>query len=98
MFEQEDPKAIWTEDEIPREEVLKAKAGKELGDSRPEPEYEIKYKQDVMAQDMFLGMGGKTPGSQVRPPASLHCPALVGRSASSNEANHPRVSLAVLSF
>ena len=35
----------------------------DMEDSRPRPKYEILFKQDVMSEDVFLGMGEKTPGS-----------------------------------
>lgn len=54
-----DPKAIWQDDEVPTLYALEDKT-----DPRPEPEYEILYQQDIMSEDMFLGMAGKTPGSQ----------------------------------
>ncbi|XP_071950409.1 dynein axonemal assembly factor 6-like [Antedon mediterranea] len=48
-------KDIWDADEV--------KEGGEfddLDDPRPEPEYEIIFKQKVATEDMFLGMGNKT--------------------------------------
>lgn len=34
--------------------------------SRAPHRYDFVYKQSVMTEDTFLGMAGKTPGSQVR--------------------------------
>lgn len=53
-----DGKDIWEEDEIPSEEALH-----DPHDTRPCPRYEIRYKQRVGAEDVFLGMSEKTPGS-----------------------------------
>eukprot|EP00611_Tribonema_gayanum_P016581 TRINITY_DN2892_c0_g1_i1.p1 TRINITY_DN2892_c0_g1~~TRINITY_DN2892_c0_g1_i1.p1 ORF type:complete len:172 (-),score=40.05 TRINITY_DN2892_c0_g1_i1:1094-1582(-) len=55
-----DPKAIWDDKEVPTEYAIED----ETDDPRPQPEYDILYKQDVMSEDIFLGMGDKTPGSQ----------------------------------
>ena len=37
--------------------------GVDEGDTRPEPEYTIAYKQAVRSEDMFLGIDGKDAGS-----------------------------------
>mmetsp|Transcript_38065 Transcript_38065/g.87760 ORF Transcript_38065/g.87760 Transcript_38065/m.87760 type:complete len:181 (+) Transcript_38065:148-690(+) len=55
-----DPKDIWDEDEVPTEEAILVE---DMEDARPRPKYEILFKQDVMSEDVFLGMGEKTPGS-----------------------------------
>lgn len=55
-----DPKDIWDEDEIPSEEAMLAE---EINDGRPRPKYDILYKQAVGTEDVFLGLGDKTPGS-----------------------------------
>eukprot|EP00904_Undaria_pinnatifida_P000260 jgi/Undpi1/10234/HiC_scaffold_28.g12687.m1 len=55
-----DPKAIWGPDEaLARENTFH-----DPDDKRPQPKFDIVYKQSVMAEDTFLGMAGKTPGSQ----------------------------------
>ncbi|CAH1795544.1 unnamed protein product, partial [Owenia fusiformis] len=51
-------KDIWDEDEV--------NAGQEFDDvhdPRPQPEYDIVYKQAVTSEDMFLGMGNKNPAT-----------------------------------
>ncbi|CAM9549454.1 unnamed protein product, partial [Laminaria digitata] len=55
-----DPKAIWGEHEA----VVRDDAFHDPDDKRPQPEYDVVYKQSVMTEDTFLGMAGKTPGSQ----------------------------------
>ncbi|KAH7824901.1 putative dynein assembly factor 6, axonemal [Monocercomonoides exilis] len=50
-----DPKAIWTEEEIENEVYF------ELPDGREEAKFEILYKQQVGAEEVFFGMEGKTP-------------------------------------
>ncbi|CAK4782233.1 unnamed protein product [Aphanomyces euteiches] len=62
---QKDPKAIWDVDEI-------ASDGEddEEGDLRSRPKHEILYKQDVMTEDVFLGLGDKDP-------SVAHCDAMV---------------------
>lgn len=55
-----DPKDIWDEDEVPPEEAILAE---DLHDPRPRPVYEVLFKQDVMSEDVFLGIGDKTPGT-----------------------------------
>ncbi|XP_041358428.1 dynein assembly factor 6, axonemal-like [Gigantopelta aegis] len=51
-------KAIWEEEEVPEGAEYDA-----VYDPRPQPEYEIIYKQAVTSEDMFLQMGNKTPSS-----------------------------------
>ncbi|KAK6628523.1 hypothetical protein RUM43_002338 [Polyplax serrata] len=53
-----DAKDIWDESEVPEGVVHD-----ETEDPREKPEYEIKYKQGVTAEDMFLQMGQKTPAT-----------------------------------
>ncbi|KAK6172725.1 hypothetical protein SNE40_016328 [Patella caerulea] len=48
-------KDIWDEDEIPDGAEYES-----TYDPRPQPEYEILYKQAVTPEDMFLQMGNKT--------------------------------------
>ncbi|KAL5111553.1 Dynein assembly factor 6 axonemal [Taenia crassiceps] len=48
------PNAIWQTYEIPETAYVK-----DMYDPRPQPEYEIHFKQDVSAEDMFLQMGPK---------------------------------------
>ncbi|CAM9206893.1 unnamed protein product [Ectocarpus fasciculatus] len=55
-----DPQAIWSEEEAQEEDD----AFFDPDDKRPQPEYDFVYKQSVMTEDTFLGMAGKTPGSQ----------------------------------
>ncbi|CAM9112388.1 unnamed protein product [Ascophyllum nodosum] len=55
-----DSKAIWGEDEA----VQNEDPFYDPEDKRPQPWYDIVYKQSVMTEDTFLGMAGKTPGSQ----------------------------------
>mmetsp|Transcript_17153 Transcript_17153/g.27051 ORF Transcript_17153/g.27051 Transcript_17153/m.27051 type:complete len:179 (-) Transcript_17153:160-696(-) len=54
-----DPKAIWSEDEVPLEGAIE-----DPYDERPAPEYDIVYKQLVGTQDVFGGFGDVTPASQ----------------------------------
>ncbi|XP_052689406.1 dynein axonemal assembly factor 6-like [Crassostrea angulata] len=52
------PKDIWGDDEVPE--------GSEFDttfDPRPQPEYDIVFKQAVSSEDMFLQMGNKTPST-----------------------------------
>nr|VZI12217.1 unnamed protein product [Spirometra erinaceieuropaei] len=51
-----DPNAIWDADEVPEVEDVQ-----DIYDPRPEPEYEILFKQDVTTEDIYLQMGNKTP-------------------------------------
>lgn len=53
-----DGKGIWDDSEIP--DGIKHD---ESEDPREKPEFEIKYKQEVTPEDMFLQMGPKTPGT-----------------------------------
>ncbi|CAM9749192.1 unnamed protein product, partial [Ectocarpus sp. 12 AP-2014] len=55
-----DPQAIWSEEEAQEQDD----AFFDPNDKRPQPEYDFVYKQSVMTEDTFLGMAGKTPGSQ----------------------------------
>ncbi|XP_015114084.1 protein PIH1D3 [Diachasma alloeum] len=48
---------IWHQSEISTTQTT------EVSDPRAQPEYEIKFKQAVTTEDVFLGMGFKTPGS-----------------------------------
>ena len=52
-----EPGKIWKEDEINN-------LAQKLSDDRPEPEYEILYKQRVGTEDVFLGIGGLDPSSR----------------------------------
>ena len=47
--------AIWKKEEVSEQQQY------EYSDPRPQPEYEIVYKQAVSAEDVFLGMSLKTP-------------------------------------
>lgn len=49
-----DPNAIWQADEIPETAYVE-----DVYDPRPQPEYEIHFKQDVSAEDMYLQMSPK---------------------------------------
>ncbi|VDM35523.1 unnamed protein product [Hydatigera taeniaeformis] len=49
-----DPNAIWQREEIPETAYVE-----DIYDPRPRPEYEIHFKQDVSAEDMFLQKGPK---------------------------------------
>merc|ERR1712196_307743 len=51
---------IWDVDEVPEEDL---NFGVDEGDTRPEPDYTIAYKQAVRSEDMFLGIDGKDAGS-----------------------------------
>jgi dynein assembly factor 6, axonemal len=55
-----DPKDIWDEDEVPLEESILLE---DVLDSRPRPRYEILYKQMVGSEDVFLGLGDRSPSS-----------------------------------
>jgi len=55
-----DPKAIWDDDEVPDEEEIVD----DPYDTRKRPRYDISYKQSVSAEDVFLGMGDKSPASE----------------------------------
>ncbi|KAM7540259.1 hypothetical protein Aperf_G00000046728 [Anoplocephala perfoliata] len=49
-----DPKCIWKKEEVPDATYVE-----DVYDPRPQPEYELHFKQDVSAEDMFLQMGPK---------------------------------------
>ncbi|XP_033742183.1 protein PIH1D3-like [Pecten maximus] len=51
-------KDIWTEEEIGEGAEFES-----LYDPRPQPEYDILYKQAVTSEDMFLQMGNKNPAT-----------------------------------
>ncbi|XP_072296714.1 dynein axonemal assembly factor 6 [Eucyclogobius newberryi] len=51
-------KDIWSE-----EEVAEGSQFDDLGDPRPQPEYEVILKQSVGTEDVFLGLSGKDPSS-----------------------------------
>lgn len=51
------PQEIWKQEETNN---LAAK----ISDDRPEPEYQIMYKQKVGTEDVFLGLGGLDPSSR----------------------------------
>lgn len=50
---------IWEGEDVPEEDLNWV----EEGDDRPEPEYTTAYKQRVGSEDVFLGIGGRDPGS-----------------------------------
>merc|ERR1712054_51129 len=50
---------IWEAEEVPEEDLN----WNDEGDTREEPEDTIAYKQRVGSEDMFLGIGGRDPGS-----------------------------------
>jgi dynein assembly factor 6, axonemal len=52
-----DPNQIWKEEDLHN---LNAK----ISDDRPEPEYEILYKQRVAAEDVYLGLSDLDPSSR----------------------------------
>ncbi|XP_077984927.1 dynein axonemal assembly factor 6-like [Glandiceps talaboti] len=51
-------KDIWDEDEVPEGSEFE-----DLNDPRPQPEYDIIFKQAITTEDMFLQMGNKNPTS-----------------------------------
>jgi hypothetical protein len=51
------PNEIWKEEETNN-------LAQKLSDDRPEPNYEILYKQKVGTEDVFLGIGGLDPSSR----------------------------------
>ncbi|XP_046354107.2 dynein axonemal assembly factor 6-like isoform X1 [Haliotis rufescens] len=51
-------KDIWDEEEVPEGSEFES-----VYDPRPQPDFDIVYKQAVTSEDMFLGMGNKTPSS-----------------------------------
>ncbi|POM58509.1 PIH1-containing protein 3 domain containing hypothetical protein [Phytophthora palmivora] len=66
QIRQEDPKAIWSMDEVPSDDEDDA------FDTRIRPKFEVLYKQSVMTEDVFLGLSDKDP-------SSAHCEAMVVR-------------------
>lgn len=48
-------KDIWDESEVPTSAV-----SEDIQDSRPQPEYDITYRQSVGTEDVFLQMGNRT--------------------------------------
>mmetsp|Transcript_12 Transcript_12/g.15 ORF Transcript_12/g.15 Transcript_12/m.15 type:complete len:181 (+) Transcript_12:187-729(+) len=56
---EKDPKAIWSEEEVPYEGAIE-----DPFDDRPPPKYDIAYKQMVGTQDVFGGFGDISPASQ----------------------------------
>jgi hypothetical protein len=57
-----DPKAIWDEyvDKIPGEDDIVD----DPFDTRKRPRYDILYKQSVGSEDVFLGLGDKSPATE----------------------------------
>ncbi|XP_072039726.1 dynein axonemal assembly factor 6-like [Amphiura filiformis] len=53
-----DSKDIWNAEEVPEGSEFE-----DDNDPRPQPEYDIVFKQAVSTEDMFLQMGNKTPSS-----------------------------------
>ncbi|XP_070554140.1 dynein axonemal assembly factor 6-like [Ptychodera flava] len=49
-------KDIWDEDEVPEGAEYE-----DLNDPRPQPEYDIVFKQAITTEDVFLQMGNKNP-------------------------------------
>ena len=49
--------------DIWRTEEVSEKQHYEYEDPRPQPDYDLIFKQSVGAEDVFLGMGGKTPAT-----------------------------------
>nr|CCA25287.1 conserved hypothetical protein [Albugo laibachii Nc14] len=54
----QDPKAIWLPDEVPSDDE-----DDDSIDIRTRPVFEILYKQNVMTEDVFLGLSDKDPSS-----------------------------------
>ncbi|CAL8086079.1 unnamed protein product [Calicophoron daubneyi] len=54
--ETKDPDDIWDAEEIPEGTEFE-----DIHDPRPQPEYELFYKQDVSPEDIYLQMGMKNP-------------------------------------
>jgi hypothetical protein len=50
-------KEIWSSEEVPTQ------VNRTVDDIRPTPEYDIKFQQAVTPEDVFLGMGNKTPST-----------------------------------
>ncbi|KAG6963528.1 hypothetical protein JG688_00008103 [Phytophthora aleatoria] len=67
QIRQEDPKAIWSIDEVPSDDE-----DDDSFETRARPKFEILYKQSVMTEDVFLGLSDKDP-------SSAHCEAMVVR-------------------
>ncbi|ETI33742.1 hypothetical protein L914_18847 [Phytophthora nicotianae] len=67
QIRQEDPKAIWSMDEVPSDDE-----DDDSFETRARPKFEILYKQSVMTEDVFLGLSDKDP-------SSAHCEAMVVR-------------------
>lgn len=57
-IKQNDPKSIWSIEEIPSEDAVA-----NYHDDRPCPRYEISYRQSVGTQDAFLGINNISPAS-----------------------------------
>lgn len=56
---QEDPKSIWCLSEVPEVPV----SDDASYDPRQRPDYDIKFRQAVGSEDIFLGLGRKTPAT-----------------------------------
>eukprot|EP01138_Halocafeteria_seosinensis_P000175 gb/GECG01000181.1/.p1 GENE.gb/GECG01000181.1/~~gb/GECG01000181.1/.p1 ORF type:complete len:222 (+),score=44.79 gb/GECG01000181.1/:1-666(+) len=54
-----DPKDIWDTNEVPEKDAI----DDEEDTTRERPDYDILYKQAVTAEDMYLGISEKDPGS-----------------------------------
>ncbi len=55
--------SIWSEEEVNIKQ-------EELPDDRPQPRFDIKYKQHVGTEDVFLGLSDKDP-------SSTHCDSIL---------------------
>ncbi|KAF7254936.1 hypothetical protein EG68_08576 [Paragonimus skrjabini miyazakii] len=51
-----DPNAIWDAEEVPEDNEFE-----DIYDPRPQPEYELIYKQAVTTEDIYLPLGMKNP-------------------------------------
>jgi hypothetical protein len=60
---QDEKTSIWTEEEVNIKQ-------EERPDDRPQPKFDIKYKQHVGTEDVFLGLSDKDP-------SSLHCDSIL---------------------
>ncbi|TNV74304.1 hypothetical protein FGO68_gene4406 [Halteria grandinella] len=60
---QDEKTSIWTEEEVNIKQ-------EELPDDRPQPKFDIKHKQHVGTEDVFLGLSDKDP-------SSMHCDSLL---------------------
>jgi hypothetical protein len=58
-----DPKAIWADAEVAKEDDSLLLDADREDDGRKRPEYDILYKQSVTSEDMYLGMGDMDPTS-----------------------------------